>query len=333
MRFQDRVYGEVVIDDPCAIAIIESPAFDRLWRVNQYGPICLADSAWSASRAEHCIGVYHLLGLMSAGREERLAGLVHDANHLAFSHLVDWLVGDSATQESHGGFVANPHLASLKTIIDAHGLDGAAIMDADRHSLLEQDAPAMCADRVDYTMRDGICAEQITPAECAEIVAVLKEHHGIFTFTSLNLAEKFSRLSVALHIVREGLWQNSLYATFGTMLKDLMHRSILSREDFLNDDAHVMQIIRGQTDPRTVRTLAWVADGAPIHASSSESADYHTKAKVRFIDPHVLTGDAAVPTSSLLPGLARFLKDYALLRQNTLHVRLPEAYRDIAPQV
>lgn len=334
MKFLDPVYGEVVVDDPCAEAVIASPAFDRLWRVNQYGPICLADARWTTSRAEHCIGVYHLLGLMGASREERVAGLVHDANHLAFSHLVDWLVGDSATQEGHDTFVSiNPHLAELKKIIDAHGLNGAAILDNKRHTLLEQPAPGMCADRVDYTFRDGVAAQQISQQECINMVAALRAHNGLFTFTNLDLAEQFSRLSVTLHIVREGLWQNSLYATFGTMLKNLIEQRVMSRESFLVDDAHVLDIIRAQTDARTVRTLAWIADGAPIEPSTAEKADYRTTAKIRFIDPHVLVENAVCPASSLRPGLARLLKDYALLRQNILHIRLPDTYRDLAPLV
>lgn len=323
MKFNDRVYGEVVIDDPCALAIIASPAFDRLWRVNQYGPMFLTDSRWSTSRAEHCIGVYHLLGLLGASREECLAGLVHDANHLAFSHLVDWLVGDSATQEGHGGFVANPHLTALKTIIDAHGIDGAAIMDARRFTLLEQDAPAMCADRVDYTFRDGVSAEQTTPDECHSAIAALIAHNGVMAFTNIDVAERFSRLSVALHIVREGLGQNGFYAHFGAMLKALLTSGKLTREDFLVDDDNVLAIIRAQNDDVTTKTLAWVAAGAPVEPCAAEVADYTTNAKLRVIDPHVVVNGTLHAASSLCPGLARLLREYTLLRKNTFHFRIP----------
>lgn len=334
MKFNDRVYGEIVIDDPCAEAIIASPAFDRLWRINQQGPFGLAEAQWKTSRAEHCIGVYRLLQILGASREEQLSGLVHDANHLAFSHLVDWLMGDSATQEGHAKFVAyNPHLSALEEIFDAHGLDGAAIMDYERYTLLEQPSPAMCADRVDYTLRDGVVAQQLTQENCAKIIASLTTHNGVMAFTDPNIAALFAHLSVVLHIIREGVWGNGLYAGFGTMLKAIMEKSALAAEDFLVDDDHVMAIVRKQKDKRTVRTLEWISGGAPIETSAAEDADYHTKAKVRFIDPHVVDRKKLVAVSALQPGLARYLRDYALLRQNILHMRLPESFRDIAPSV
>lgn len=332
MQFSDRVYGKFTIDDPCALAIIESSAFERLWRINQQGPFGLAEARWTTSRAEHCIGVYHLLRMVGACSEEQLAGLVHDANHLAFSHLVDWLMGDSTTQEKHPDFVAhNPHLAALKTIIDAHGQDGAAVLDYKRHMLLEQPSPAMCGDRIDYTLRDGIVAEQIP--EAVTMAANLVTHNGVFAFTNLDIADRFSRLSVEMHVIREGVWGNGLYACFGAMLKALMARDVLSPDDFLADDDHVMAIVRAQKDNRTVRTLAWLSAGAQIATSSAESADFHTNAKVRFIDPHVIVDGAAVQASQLRPGLSRYLRDYALLRQNTLHLRLPDTYRDLAPDL
>ncbi len=322
MHFTDRVYGDIIVDDPCALEIIASPAFDRLWRVNQYGPMVLLDAKWSTSRAEHCIGVYRLLQLLGASREECLAGLVHDANHLAFSHLVDWLVGDSATQEGHGTFVANSHLVSLQAIFDAHGLNGAAIMDTKRFTLLEQDAPAMCADRVDYTLRDGVTSNQCTKQECTAFLAKLIRCNGIMALTDIGAAEWLSRLSVDMHIVREGLGQNGFYAHFGTMLKHLLASGALMREDFLVDDDHVMAIIRAQTDDVTTKTLAWVAAGAPVEPCATEQADYKTNAKLRVIDPHVVVDGILHTTSSLRPGLARLLREYTLLRKNTFHIRI-----------
>ncbi len=323
IKFSDPIYGDIVIDDPCAVAIIESPAFDRLWRVNQYGPMVLLDAKWSTSRAEHCIGVYRLLQLLGASREECLAGLVHDANHLAFSHLVDWLVGDSATQEGHCAFVENPHLADLKAIFDTHGLDAAAIMDTKRFTLLEQDAPAMCADRVDYTMRDGITSDQCTKAECTAFLEKLVNHNGVMACTSLNTAEWLSRLSVDKHIVREGLGQNGFYAHFGAMIKNLLASGKIVREDFLVNDDHVMAIIRAQTDDVTTKTLTWIAAGAPVEPCVAEVAGYITNAKLRVIDPHVVLDGTLCTASSLRPGLTRLLKEYTLLRKNTLYIRIP----------
>ena len=42
MRWNDRVYGEVSIDDPHVLALIECPTFRRLRGIRQAGPSALA---------------------------------------------------------------------------------------------------------------------------------------------------------------------------------------------------------------------------------------------------------------------------------------------------
>ena len=52
------------------------------------------------TRLEHSLGVYLLLTRLGAGRRERVAGLLHDVSHTAFSHAVDFLFA-SEEQDHH----------------------------------------------------------------------------------------------------------------------------------------------------------------------------------------------------------------------------------------
>jgi len=327
MKLVDRVYGEIEITDPAALAIIQAPAFDRLWRIKQNGPVGIANPSWVTSRAEHCIGVYHLLRMFGASREEQLAGLVHDVNHVAFSHLVDWLIGDEANQEGHADFISvNPHLAAIKQIIIDQGLDGEAIMDYSRYPLLEQPAPDLCADRIDYTFRDGLCSEQTSPNEITRFVENLSSENGQFVMKDLDIAEDFARLSIDIHIIREGNWGNALYKTIVRLLKRAMRDGLLTREDFLFDDDRVYAIMKAVKGPEAELFFAWEQAGAPIEQGTPDDFHLQVWSKIRYIDPLVPTPQGLKRVSELRPGFAEILKHYRLLRGNASQVKYPAAF-------
>lgn len=331
MQFIDRAYGSFEIDDPCALAIIQSPAFDRLWRIKQNGPLGSADPRYITSRAEHCIGTYQLLRLFGASREEQLSGLVHDANHLAFSHLVDYLLDDAEGQEKHHElFADNPHLKELERIINAHGLDGAVVLGYERYSLLEQPAPALCADRIDYTFRDGLCMEQTSRQEIEKFLASPKNHDGLFVMDSLMVAERFARLSIDLHIVRESNWGNAVYVTICKLIKRALAEGVLSFDDFLGDDAAIYAALKSMNDPHRDLYFAWEAAGAPIEPATPDDLHMQARSKMRLIDPHVLTPTGPEPISTQSPGLATFITHYRNLRTSTLFMKYPAEYAALA---
>src|SRR5450759_5260443 len=99
MRWNDRVYGDVAIDDPQVLDLIACPTFQRLKGVKQAGPSAFAFPFKTVTRHEHSLGVYLLLRRLGADRREQVAGLLHDISHTAFSHAVDFLV--SSDEQDH----------------------------------------------------------------------------------------------------------------------------------------------------------------------------------------------------------------------------------------
>src|SRR3954454_25011950 len=91
MHWNDRVYGEVTIDDPRLLALIACPTFQRLKGIRQAGPSAFAFPFKTVTRYEHSLGVYLLLRTLGADLREQVAGLLHDLSHTAFSHAVDFV--------------------------------------------------------------------------------------------------------------------------------------------------------------------------------------------------------------------------------------------------
>src|SRR5881275_948761 len=99
MRWNDRVYGEVAIDDPDVLALIACPTFQRLRGIRQAGPSAFAFPFKTVTRHEHSLGVHVLLRRLGADRREQVAGLLHDISHTAFSHAVDFVF--SSEEQAH----------------------------------------------------------------------------------------------------------------------------------------------------------------------------------------------------------------------------------------
>ena len=101
------------------------------------------------SRFEHCVGVMMLLKKLGATEEEQIAGLLHDVSHTAFSHVVDWVVGEGKTEdfqdEQHKNYIFS---SSIPQILKQYSYDPERITDYHNFGLLEREVPDLCADRV-----------------------------------------------------------------------------------------------------------------------------------------------------------------------------------------
>lgn len=326
MTINDRIYGEFEIEDPCAVALIESAAFQRLFHVNQNGGQILVSPIWTTSRGEHCIGAYRLLQLFGASREEQIAGLLHDANHLAFSHVIDYVFDDEVNQEAHHKvFAINPHLEELAAIIEGFGISRDAIFDEKRYTLLEQSS-GLCADRIDYTFRDGTVSEQTTVDEVRNVfLKHLVDHEGIFAFDDVDVAERFARLSIDVDTVRAGHLGVALFFMLATMIKRAMKTGVIVKEDLLTTDDTILDKLRASADPIFAIFFRWIAAGAPIELGDLTSAIV-AREKFRWMDPVVLVDNTLVKATELRPGLKRLVGQMMYLKLTPRCVNLGEGF-------
>jgi HD superfamily phosphohydrolase len=92
----DPVYGAIAADE-LEWLLIQSPPMQRLKGIKQLGLVDAVFPGANHTRFEHSIGTMHMAGLMARHlgleplevRKVRLAGLLHDLGHSAFSHAVE----------------------------------------------------------------------------------------------------------------------------------------------------------------------------------------------------------------------------------------------------
>ena len=288
MRWTDRVYGEVAIDDPDVLALIDCPTFRRLERIRQAGPSAVAFPFKTVTRFEHSLGVFVLLGRLGADRRERVAGLLHDISHTAFSHAIDFVIA-SDEQDHHERlkpeFLGRPDLAGA---IRRMGFEASEFYHDEVYPLLERPLPWLCADRLDYFFRDGLACGVATPAVVRGLLGQLRVVERTIGFEDVGSAREAAELFAAMN---RDWWASPteayIYNEFADALREGLRIGALAESDLLVDDAHVWARLEGSASPRIARSLAHI-----LHFRPELLAGYVPKVipKARWLDPPVRVG-------------------------------------------
>ncbi len=285
MQIHDPVYGDFTITEPVLVELINSKPVQRLKKIKQFGLPQELVNILHFSRYDHCLGVMLLLRKLGASIEEQAAGLLHDVSHLAFSHVVDWVFGDPSKEDYqdsiHKTFIIN---TEIPTILKKHNLDVERIMHLDHFSLLENHAPDLCADRVDYSLRElqGWDEKELV----AEVVQNLISHKGEIILKNKITAERFARAYSRLQRERWAeVKQNIQYHLFAKMLKDALENKIITEKDFYEHDEYVMNKLKNAKGEKLATELEKMKN-----VKYRPGTELQSKPKMRYIDPKYREG-------------------------------------------
>lgn len=285
LRWDDRVYGPVQIDDPDLLALIATPTFGRLGGIRQAGPSALAFPFKTVTRREHSLGVYLLLRRLGADRREQVAGLLHDISHTAFSHAVDFVV-DSAEQDHHErlkpAFLNRPDVAAALRRL---GFRPDQFYDDTVYRLLERPLPWLCADRLDYFLRDSLACGISTPESAARTLEAVRVVDGCIAFAD----EASARDAVDRFATMNRDWWASeteayIYNEFADALREGFRLGVLADADLLGDDDAVLDRLRG-AGSRLIDAKLEHIEG--FHPERLEGYAPRVEPKVRWLDPPV----------------------------------------------
>lgn len=276
----DAVYGSCEIVEPVLIELLQSPTMLRLQGINQLGiPPIYDPTTVFFSRFDHSVGVMVLLRNLGAALNEQVAGLLHDSSHTAFSHTIDWVLGTREREDYQDKtLVSFLERSEAPAILSKHGLQLEDVTDHHRFPLLEQEAPKLCADRVDYALRELVERNGPPARLVPEMVAGLTVSDEQIIFNDLRPARffawNFSRLQQKSWGGREHRIRNYLFAE---ILKEALRTGVLTMADFERDDSFVLQKIQPELEfmRRPLREIPGI----------QEIKKEDLRVKFRYIDP------------------------------------------------
>ena len=295
----DRLWGEISLDEPVLVELAGSGPVRRLQGIHQAGAsYYLFPDRKPSSRYEHSLGVMHLLGLLGAGIEEQVAGLLHDVPHTAFSHTADVLFPN----EGHNFHERFQHdivmSSSIPGILERNGLPLRAGLEPEAYRLLERPLPGLCADRLDYALRDALTADMTSADEAMAFVGALKVHHGEVVVGDLGAAQWFGRLYAEAN---EVLWSSpseagSYWALAGAIRRAYKIGGFTDAHLFSTDD-EAMGALRSLNDATVRAYLSLLEPGTEYIEVQEDQPHFKTQMKYRRVDPPVLEPGMEVPIS------------------------------------
>jgi HD superfamily phosphohydrolase len=282
IKIIDEVYGEHIIGEGVLIDLINSKPVQRLKFLAQYG---IPDEYYhkkNFSRYEHSIGVMLLLRLLGGEIEEQIAGLLHDVSHTAFSHVIDWTLGNPMKED----FQDNNHLniiqnSDIPEILNKYRFNYKDF-DIGGFGLLERGAPCLCADRIDYALRelkkDG--------EEVNFFILNLINHKGQIAFKDRNVAEEFANKYLKMQKEHWSGEQAKLrYYILSNILKKALSKKIIYFSDLYKTDMEVIGALKKSREESIIFDLNLLKKDLKI---MEDPSGILIKKKFRHIAPEIL---------------------------------------------
>ena len=162
MNLQD--YLEQLGDIPTFIyKYLKAPSLKRLKNV---GYFCGMDYASKniyqfseyISRYDHSITVALLVYNLTGNIKASVAGLLHDISTPCFSHVIDYMNKDYEKQESTEEYTEYiiRHDKYLLMCLEEDNINIEDVIDFKQYSIVDNDRPKMCADRLDGIILNGM---------------------------------------------------------------------------------------------------------------------------------------------------------------------------------
>lgn len=324
MEYRDAVYGTRTIDEPVLLALMEAPALRRLHGVYQHGITALIGITRPVTRFEHSVGVMLLTRRLSARLPEQVAALLHDVSHTAFSHVIDYVFHNHNSQSYHDD-VKDAYIASteLPEMLSAFGFDWRDFLDEAAFPLLEQPAPHLCADRLDYFLRDSLDLGLASPTDVRSALDHLVVHDGRIVTDDVEAARWLADTYLAAD---DASWANfrevGLYELAARAIRRGLDLGVIGRDDLWKTDHVLWQTLHDAPDPALQRTLALVSPATRFKWDDTNPT-FRVSTKLRTLDPDVLTSSGEVhPLSAIDAGYAQRRRQYLNRKQGKWPVRV-----------
>jgi hypothetical protein len=290
MKYIDRVYGEVEINEPIILDLINSPSIQRLKHIEQAGYIEPYFPGKAFNRFEHSVGVYLLLKKYNAPIEEQIAGLIHDVSHSVFSHCIDYILSvGSETEHSHQDNIFKEFVkkTDIPQILEKYSFDIDKILDDNNFPLKEKSLPDLCADRIDYALRTALVFNNIILEESNRLLNYLSVEDNNWIFNDLDSAKDFANLFLKLNTYYfAGMESALMFRTVGDCVKYALEQNYISEKDLYTTDKEILDKVKNFTDKDQKLNLLWKRMNNKIKTENNPN-DYDSQVlcKSRAVDP------------------------------------------------
>ena len=328
MQTFDIIWKDITIEDLKILPLINHPTFQRLKKIwiSTYG--YLFELKRNATRYDHSVGVYLLLKHFNAPIEEQVAGLLHDISHTALSHVSTYAFlgkydGTEFRELQHKRFFEESGLSQLVADL---GFDPEYISNEHNFPLLEDSLPDVCADRLDYALRDGLHLQILSRQQVDKILQGIVVNNSEFVFANEESAFLYSFNFYLLNLLHYGSPAEAHFNNdFGDLVKYAVESGALLEEDWFSDDVYLVEKLKNSTDEKILDWLGKYNNKMVVYEDTENPHKVFPK-KLRVVDPKVLINSKTGQIKRLTEissVYAKLIKDYKdAHKEHSLSVRV-----------
>jgi HD superfamily phosphohydrolase len=269
------------------------------------------------------VGAFLLVRKVGASLEEQVAALLHDVSHTALSHVVDWALskpGEGSFHEVHKARYVKT--TPLPQILTKHGFGDLKALNEDLYPLVEMPSPHLCADRLDYSLRDAVGFGKLALKDAQRVFSSLKAFPDASSPRRLLVLEEEKlalTLARAYLATDRDVWSNKahidMYRRTGELIGEMIRRGGVKEEALWSlSDREFWELLRSAADPSGLETMKRLeSEGLP----KEDGLRLPQGAKVRTLDPDIWlqSTEKPLPLSIVRPEWAQELQDYIFSRE------------------
>lgn len=321
--YHDTVYGKIQISEPVLLDLMASRAMCRLKGVLQHGISALIGITEPITRFDHCMGAMILVRQLNGSLPEQIAALLHDVSHTAFSHVIDYVVDGHDSQSYHDEMKESYLIGTdIPEILRRHGFDWHDFIHEEDYPILEQPSPRLCADRIDYFLRDAQGLGLATAVQIQEAINHLILAEGRIATDDIEIARWLGYTFMAAD---DASWANfrevGIYEVTAQAIRQGLKVGIITEEDFWETDEPFWQKLHMSQDPELQRLLAFVSPETKF-VWDEKDPTFWVSTKLRSIDPDVVVNGRLHPLSSIDPDFAAQRKSYLTAKKGKWPMRI-----------
>ena len=244
------------------IKYLETPSLLRLKKV---GYFCGMDYASKyiynfreyISRYDHSLTVSLIVYKLTKNKVATLAGLFHDIATPCFSHVIDYMNEDYEKQESTEEYTEDILRKDryLQKCLEKDNINIDDIINFKRYTIVDNDRPKVCADRIDGVILTGIgWTKNISKEDITRIVQdmhiyINESNEEEIGFKSVSVAEKVLEVSKSIDIYCHSQEDNYMMQLLAQITKLAINKKyILYDELYSYNEDELFTIFKEKND-------------------------------------------------------------------------------------
>lgn len=278
---------------------------------------------------DHGVGTALILWHFTHDKKQTLAGLFHDISTPCFKHCIDFMNGDSQTQESTEELTDSMirNSKEIMSLLERDGIKIEEVNDYKLYPIADNPTPQLAADRFEYTFSGGLIWGGIWNSlsdiqKFYNNITIGKNEKGIdeLMFQNKEICEEY--ISCISKLWPE--WISSkdrvVMQFYADICKSMNVRNYLSIEDLyeLSEKEVIDKIIHCE-DKYLSESFQKFQNTTQVYDSNTSVSNKYcinTRAKIRYIVPLVQTENGPVRINKISEQADKDIQNYLAYKQS-----------------